>query len=388
MQMHEPQQFDLNAAIGGYSNPTSDGSTSVLPVLVLGLSALAWVFMNIWSVNLVASGIWAVKLFPPSFSENMVMLFALALQSIPALFGLLTPQFFARWGYAAAWPLTLALCIGVVGFEMYHSVLAQYKNSTGAALFAQERASITALDRKLTDTATQLTSTYLAKTKSYEDLADDAARGRDESGVAKCDKICKEFRRKYATAKSQYSHLSISPAAAPGVLPADADLREHFTDLESRSTKLVAAGKDLTAFYRALDNSAPPATLVDEIASIHTAIAAKAQRFASLHSLSPATLALEQTNAAFAALSEGRLPAAEARLPMVYGILPALCVLVLSLFIRVCLTAIGPRMGLGHLAGAIAKETIASRMLKRLEALRSNNFMHHLRAKYKRWDTI
>lgn len=360
-------------------------SPSLVILLCLTLATLAWVFMNIWSVNLVSSGIWSVKLFPPSFGETLVLMFAIALQCIPALLGLITPYAFKSIGRSLGWVLAVALCAGVVGFEMYHSALAQYKNSTGAAVYAQERAEIDALNRKLNNAGAQLVATYTAKMTSFQQLAADAASGRDETGIAKCRGICQEFRRKYAVAKSRYSHLANPPASATS-LRADADLREHLTDIGERSTQLVAAGKDLSTFYWELDNTSPPAMLADEIAGVERAVKAKSMRFADMHSLSPATLALEQTNAAFAAINRGAWPAAEARLPLVYGVLPAMCVLVLAFFMRVCIAELGPNYyGLGHVVADIARETVAQRMLKRLVDLRSANFVQHIRAKYKQW---
>ena len=129
--------------------------------------------------------------------------------------------------------------------------------------------------------------------------------------------------------------------------------------------------------------------LADEIAKVASAITTKAQRFASLHSLTPATLSLEHTNNAFAAVARGEWPAPEARLPFVYGILPALCVLVLAFFMRLCIQQLGPNYyGLGHVATDIFKETLAKRMLQRLGDLRSANFVQHIRAKYKGWSHL
>ena len=381
MDMKEINQFAHLDALG--LAPTR--SPSLVVMFAMGLAALAWGFMNYWCVGVVADGILSVKLYPPSFNDTDVLIFAAALQAVPSLFGLLAPFAFKTWSHTLGLILAGALAFGVVAFEAYHAVLAQYKNSTGAALYNQERAEITALARQLQEASTQLTATYTAKMAAYDSLADDAAKGKDESGIAKCDTICKDFRRKYATAKSRYSHLGSAPAVA-ATLPADANLREHFTDIERRSTRLVAAGKDLATFYQDLDQTTPPAMLADEIANVASAITTKAQRFASLHSLTPATLSLEHTNSAFAAVARGEWPAPEARLPMVYGILPALCVLVLAFYIRLCIRQLGPNYyGLGHVATDIFKETLAKRMLKRLGDLRSANFVQHIRARYKGW---
>lgn len=380
MDMNESNQFVTLEALGLAPAPRP----SLVVMFAMGLAALAWGFMNYWCVGVVTDGILSVKLFPPSFSDTDVLLFAAGLQTVPSLFGLLAP-FAKTWPHMLGLILAGAVAFGVVTFEAYHAVLAQYKNSTGAALYNQERAEITALARQLQEASTQLTATYNAKIAAYDSLADDAAKGKDESGIAKCNTICKDFRRKYATAKSRYSHLGSAPAAA-ATLPADANLREHFTDIERRSTRLVAAGKDLATFYQDLDKTTPPAMLADEIATVTGAITAKAQRFASLHSLTPATLSLEHTNSAFAAVARGEWPAPEARLPMVYGILPALCVLVLVFYIRLCSQQFGPNYyGLGHVATDIFKETLAKSMLKRLGDLRSVNFLQHIRAKYKGW---
>ena len=381
MDMKEINQF---AHLDGLGLAPAPGPSLVV-MFAMGLAALAWGFMNYWCVGVVADGILSVKLYPPSFNDTDVLIFAAALQAVPSLFGLLAPFAFKTWSHTLGLILAGALAFGVVAFEAYHAVLAQYKNSTGAALYNQERAEITALARQLQEASTQLTATYTAKMAAYDSLADDAAKGKDESGIAKCDTICKDFRRKYATAKSRYSHLGSAPAVA-ATLPADANLREHFTDIERRSTRLVAAGKDLATFYQDLDQTTPPAMLADEIANVASAITTKAQRFASLHSLTPATLSLEHTNSAFAAVARGEWPAPEARLPMVYGILPALCVLVLAFYIRLCIRQLGPNYyGLGHVATDIFKETLAKRMLKRLGDLRSANFVQHIRARYKGW---
>lgn len=384
MDMKETNQFAHVDVLASTPSPRP----SLVIMFAVGLAALAWGFMNYWCVGVVTDGIRSVKLYPPSFSDTEVLIFAAALQAVPALFGLLAPLALKSWGSAVGLIVAGVLSFTVVAFEGYHSVLAQYKNSTGAELYAQERAEISALARQLQEASSQLTATYTAKMAAYESLADAAAKGKDESGIAKCNAICKDFRRKYATAKSRYSHLGNAPALA-ATLPPEANLREHFTDIERRSTRLVAAGKDLAAFYQDLDKTTPPAMLADEIANVASAVASKAQRFASLHSLTPSTLSLEHTNTAFAAVARGEWPAPEARLPMAYGILPALCVLVLAFYMRLCIQQFGPNYyGLGHMAVDIGKETLAKRMLQRLGDLRSANFVQHIRAKYKGWSHI
>lgn len=88
--------------------------------------------------------------------------------------------------------------------------------------------------------------------------------------------------------------------------------------------------------------------LSQEIEAIHNVAQANELRLSHLHSLAPFSLALEQTNQAFADVWASRLSAIESRLPLVYGLLPALAVLTLSFMIRACLATLGPgHYGLG-----------------------------------------
>lgn len=389
MDMKEPLQFNPTPnAIAGVGKPMPDHpGFTVLILVCLILATAAWIFMNGWSINLVASGILAIKLFPPNIDPDMVLLFAVALQSVPALFGLLTPYFFRRWAYGLAWLPVFCVVGLVLLFEGYHSVLAQYKTSAAQDAYTHVRTDIEGLERKAASVSAQIAATYEAKLNSYAALAAASARGNDETGVALCGPICKEYHRKYAVAKSRYSHLSLMDAATPAASSTGADLRQRLTGVEGLSTKLLAAGKDLSTFYKELDGSTPPAMLSDEIKGLAASVQSSIQRFANLHSLTAATLALEQTNAAFAAIWRGEWPDPQARLPVVYGVLPALCVLVLSVFIRVCIGTLAPkRYGLAAVATDIARETLASRMLKQLETLRSRNFVNHIKGQYRRWD--
>lgn len=377
MKMNEPNNFDTQAIVSS----SVDGSLLITSVLIALFSA--WFFMNIWSVNLVANGIWAVKLFPPSFSENLVLFFAFALQSIPAILGLITPLFFTSILRMLLWLAALVLCIGIIGFEMYHSVYAQYKNSTGTALYKKEKTDIEVLEGRISAVNQQIAETYKQKTAAFELLANNAAKGLDESGIAKCEAICKSYRKNFATATARYSHLSLNEKTPPFVITEN-DLLAQFTRIKNRTPKLSAAIKDLTAFYQELDKSAPPAGLMDEVKNIEKIINEKEKRYQNMSNLSAETLALENTNEAFSAVMNGSLPVAEARLPLVYGILPALCIFALSLFIRICISHVN--YGLGHVAASIAKETIASRMLSNLAKLRHKNFINNIKAQYNRWD--
>lgn len=102
--------------------------------------------------------------------------------------------------------------------------------------------------------------------------------------------------------------------------------------------------------------------------------------------LTAATLALDQTNQAFAELGQGNLPAVESRLPLVYGVLPALVVLVLSVFIRACLAALGPGYyGVGHTAFAWVSEALQAKILPKVDALSARNFMNRIRIRTRGW---
>lgn len=259
-------------------------------------------------------------------------------------------------------------------------MLGQNKTSAGPALLAQETAEINKLSERVSTAAQQLSDNYKTKTKAYETLAENAAKGRDKTGIAKCEGICLGYWDKFGTATSQFNHLGLNAAPAAAVLSADADLRARLSDVDGRSAKLATANKDLAAFYLALDNSSPPALLSDEIAAIRTAVSTKSQQYADLHSLTAFTLALKQTNQAFADLWAGKLPVPEARLPLVYGLLPGLCIVALGLYIKACLNQFGANAGrLGHLAGRLASESLAEKLLNRLEKLSLKNFTTHIR---------
>lgn len=390
MDMHEAQRFSPSGAV-----PTAPGTAGMHPpsvaagplvVICLVLSSLAWVFVSYWSVSSVAYGIESAKLFPPSFGKTEVWLFALALQTVVSLFGLVLHLFFRRWALLLGLPLVIAVYLLINGFEGYHGVLAQHKSSIAPALLAQERAEIDSLSRRITTASAQVSEVYKQKLDAYSSLADDAAKGRDESGVAKCDTICKQYRRNYATAKSRFSHLALAAAPAPAFDAAQVDPRALLTDAVQRSDKLHRAGQDLAAFYTALDQSSPPAVLAQEINAIHSAAQAKEKRFAHLHSLSPFTLALDQTNQAFADAWAGRLPAVESRLPLVYGLLPALAVLALSVMIRACLAALGPgHYGLGHSLFDWASQGLQAKILPKVDALSARNFMNRVRIRTRSW---
>lgn len=390
MNMNEPQMF------AGHPTPASaaasaamrGGGTSASPLVVicLMLSTAAWIFVSYWSVCSVAYGIESAKLYPPSFGPTEVWLFALALQLVVSLFGLIVPLFLGRFTLMLALPLVVGVYLLINGFEGYHGVLSQHKSSMAPAMLAQERAEIENLSQRITTASAQLSMAYQNKLTAYADLADEAAKGRDETGVAQCGPICRENRRSFATAKAKFSHLALNAAPPPAFMEADADLRALLTDVFQRSTKLKSAAVDLTAFYQALDGTTPPAVLAEEIAAIHTTAQTKEKRFAHLHSLTTSTLALDQTNEAFAAVTKGHLPAVESRLPLVYGVLPAMVVLVLAVFIRACLAALGPSYyGVGHSAFAWASEGLQAKILPKVDALSARNFMNRIRIRTRGW---
>ncbi len=355
-------------------------------IIYLVLSGLGWLFISYWSVKMVAYGIETAGLFPPTITPTEIFLFAVFLQVMTSLFGLVAVFFFQKLGTTILWLGVLAVVVTTIAFEGYHGVLGQNKASTGPALLKQEVAEIQTLSRRVTEASQQLAATYQAKTKAYATLAENAAAGKDKTGIALCDSICRSNWGKFGTATAQFSHLSLAAAPPALVLAPDVDPRALLTDVEARSAKLEAANQDLKAFYQALDNSAPPAVLTEEIASIRAQVLAKVAQYRDLHSISAYTLALDQTNKAFAAIGRGELPPPESRLPLVYGLLPAACILVLGLYMKVCIQVLGPDYyGVGHVAMNLASESLASRMLERLERLRKKNYMSSLRSSYMNW---
>ncbi len=366
--MHLKQELD--------SLGQSENANKLSIWFCLIVSVAAWVFLSYWSVSLVAYGIESAHLYPPSFGKDEIMAFAIALQAINSTFGLTFPLLIRRWRFVIALPLVLSVYLAITAFEGYHGVLAQHKSSSAPALLAQEQAELDSLSRRITETSTQLSNVYSAKRDAFNTIADDAAKGRDETGIAVCNKICKDNRRRYATATTRYSHLALQAAPAAATLPPDADLRLLLTDVKGRSDKLNNAKQDLITFYRELDKSDPPALLISEIDGIAKAIQDKVTAYQNLHSLSTFTLALEQTNQAVADVVAARLPEPESRLPLVYGLLPSLAILVLGIMINACLKALGPgRQGIGHTVLEWFSESIQARILPRLNALSAKNFM-------------
>jgi hypothetical protein len=388
MNMNEAQFFDSVSATGA-SNPAGSphpGGGGMQAIIYLVLGGLAWLFVSYWSVKMVAYGIETAGLFPPTVTPTEILLFAVCLQVMTSLFGLITGFFFRSVITSVLWAVACVVVVLTIAFEGYHGVLGQNKASVGPALLAQERAELDTLSRRITTASDQLASTYQAKTKAYETLAQNAAQGKDKTGIASCDAICKANWDKFGIATARFSHLALAAAPPALQLAPDADARALLTDVQARSAKLDAASADLSAFYRTLDNSTPPAVLSQEIAAIRSLVNTKTEQYKDLHSLSAYTLALDQTNKAFAAIWDGKLPPPEARLPLVYGLLPALTILVLGLYIKVCLNVLGPHYyGVGHVAMNLASESLAARMLKRLERLRKENYVSSLRSKYMNW---
>jgi len=382
MNMNEAQFFDgLTTGKSG-----NGGGGSIQAIIYLTLGSFAWLFLSYWSIQMVAYGIETAHLFPPSITVSEIFIFAVCLQIMTSLFGLITAFFFQKISFSLLWVGVLAVVVATVAFEGYHGVLGQNKVSAGPALLQQETAEIQTLSARITEASKQLADTYSAKTSAYETLAKNAAAGRDKTGIALCDSICRANWEKFGTATAQFSHLALAAAPPALQLAPGADPRALLTDVVARSAKLEAASKDLSAFYQALDSSAPPAVLAQEIADIRTQASAKADQYKDLHSLSAYTLALKETNNAFAALWRGELPPPEARLPLVYGLLPAACILVLGLYMKVCLNVLGPNyFGVGHVAMNLASESLASRMLERLERLRKKNYLSSLRSSYMNW---
>lgn len=367
MDMHEADLFK------SLSQPPAAPHGGPLGWLILAVTAAAWVFMNIWSVNLVASGIWSMRLYPPSFSEGLVLLFAMALQAIVAVFGLLTPAFFSRFTSAMWWPLALVFCVCLVGFEAYHAVFAQYKNSVGPSLVAAKRAELANLHAKASELGAQIPANHQRKLESFEALAGLSEAGKDVTGVTGCGTVCKGYRAQFAQAKATYAHLGLPTVPAP--VPVGDDLRASFVDLQGRTQSLRSAAVDLGSFFQAVDKSAAPASVTEGVAELVSRVDDMARQVEGLSKITPETLALRETNAAFKSLAQGQMPSVEARLPLVYGILPALSVLVLSMFLRVQLGAMGGSpMGLAGLGFEVARERAKSPLLEKLKTLRMNNF--------------
>ena len=132
------------------------------------------------------------------------------------------------------------------------------KSSIGDGLVKVEADEVSRLHSQVTTVSVQIPAFYAQKLASYEKLADDASKGRDRTGVAKCRGICTGYWDKYYATKGQFNHLELN-----GVPPESStgDLRAKFTDLMARFLALEAAYAGLESMYKTINNSSPPSSI-------------------------------------------------------------------------------------------------------------------------------
>lgn len=379
MNMNEPNSFpQKNSSIRDF--------TASVPFIVF--LVVVYFGFNLWSLNLVAHGIQAMRLVPASISDTAIYLFTAGLQSVLFVLGLMAALFFRGHGVIRGIGNTLKLlfCVAVaafvVGFEQYHAVYIQMKSSIGDGLMKVEADEVARLQSQVTTVAAQIPALYTQKLASYEKLADDASKGRDRTGVAKCRGICTGYWDKYYATKGQFNHLELNGVPAES---ASGDLRTKFTDLTARFLNLEAAYAGLESMYKTINNSSPPASVTKNIQSIRAGVDAKKAKYEGITEITPATLAIEQTNAAFGAVFAGKLPRKDALLPMIYGVVPVLCIAAFAIFIRLAVNARTAPDDVYDMQRELETEKAASPILDELMRARSYNYKKWLRTRFQGW---
>jgi hypothetical protein len=380
MNMQEPALFGATT-----NTRTSEWASSWL--MIFGMLVVQTGF-NAWGIGMVGKGIIGIQLIPPDWPTWCAYAFAGGLQSIITFFGFVTPLFFKMrrptdWFFK---PILFSIsCIIVfqpVSFEVYHSVYAQLKNSTGAGSMKTEATIVASLQSQVTTISAQIPSIYSGRLQGLDDLAKDSEAGRDKSGIAGCKKICKGYRIKRAEIIEKYGHLSVNPVAIQSTSP---DIRVQFTDLSRRFQSLTSFVASLDEFSQAMNGTSAPLSITNAVTKLGEEITKKGSDYSEINDIDAANVTLIRTNEVFAAIKDLKLPRTDSRLPFVYGVLPPLCVLVLAIWIRI---AIGARRGhspLHDVHDELAVEKEAADILDSLSSIREKNHKNWLRSQFRKW---
>lgn len=373
--MDQAEQFHLTRIDGWSAKAERIATLTVLYAV--------WVFANAWSINLVANGILALRLIPPNIPDFLVYAFAAALQSGAAFLALLTASFFRPFSVVKtiSWLLVVAIAAISVAFEAWHACFVQMKNSIGAALERTERVEIQRINDQITNIGKQIPYVFSNKLKAFETLALDAATGRDRTGEARCGTICRENWDRYGKAKAGFSDLEINSVPDVGD---SSDIRASFTDARYRFHNLRGAVVRLGDFYAALDRSAAPRSVVDAVAALGDQLSAKELRYQNLAGITETSLAMDATWQMFQQIGRGELPRRDAILPLAYGLLPFLCVLATSIYIRRVHADRNDGTDAGALERELDEEQHAHAVLRKLRSLREQNFDNWLAAHFRR----
>lgn len=367
------------------STPTKTGDWAAsLPVLGIAIVALAG--LSAWSTLIVAKSVLAAGLVPPDIPPAMVYVFVSGLQTCVALFGPLTAMFFRPFRIAKVmgWLVCLCAFCSVTGFECWHQVFRALQLSSGADFERSEEAEVERIQRSITDIAKQVPALYEAKRAAFRSLADDAAAGRDRTGIAVCGPICQGLRDRYASVTERFGYLNVQ--SVPGPVSGTAGIRGKLIDARHRLAALKAAEGSLVDFYAAVDRTAPPRMLTEAIAAVHERVSAKEQAYASVSEINAKTIAMIRTTEAFGHLAALKKPPADAWLPLAYGVLPSLAIFSLGLSTRRIFETRQQPVGLARLQQELAMEQEAESILRKLVRSRTRNFLNRLRASFRQWN--
>ncbi len=107
--------------------------------------------------------------------------------------------------------LTILAIIGLANlfFEVFFSMASVSERARGGAYLSDVTNRVKAVAAKVSDVDDQMVNTFTNQAKELEQLARDAATGRDRTGVAKCGEICRGFWESAHRVRQNYAALGI-----------------------------------------------------------------------------------------------------------------------------------------------------------------------------------
>jgi hypothetical protein len=328
MDMQEPSKFTAMPWLK--RTKRSHGALYSLPMLMLCWGV--WMLVNSWSVWVVGKGLISTGNFH-EFPDWAMYVFASCIQLVVAI-GFMYMTMIFRHGYTG-WLssiLTITICCTMLLGEVFHQMIAQIKTGQGTSLLQVQGTQISQMQSQVTSIGAQVVNIYIDTTAGFQTNAQNAAKGFDQSRVAKKGKIYEGFINQFQTAQV-YADLK-HPIPSPIV---STDLRTQHTNLQSRLQSLASQQARLTEFLNATypnQGRTPPANIVQGIAALQIAIRPLDSFYSKMNKIDERALAMEAAFAFPGKLWRGEDVNKQSVLAAGYGFASAMMLLVLGIVIR------------------------------------------------------
>jgi hypothetical protein len=314
-------------------------SVFVLIVLFVGFGAFStWMVYNglHLSGNFSAMDAW------------MLIAFAVSLQMVVSAGSLFAPDMWHKSKLKTGF--IIVTIIGMIGFEIFHGIMSQINAGQGQDMRAGQIQQLKTLNDRNTALCDKISTIFTSRRDDFKSKRDEAALGRDSTGVAKIGEITRFYQRQFDKTGNFLDLQKAIANSTTSEIPREIIdnvrfrfeqcserlnlLTEFESSIQNVNNTLVLTSSKKTQEVLASILSNVPASIITEHTNLDKAISDKEKTYDTIHQGTATEFAMEAAFDLLNNLYHHKAINGHSILAMVYSIISFCCSIVTSLLIR------------------------------------------------------